>query len=200
MPVSLHEILNLFSPVSKECVAALERHATSAQYPSGTVIVSQGEKNPYVIFIRKGVSRVFFTRNGREDTICFGSGGDIFLSYHTCVSGEPAALSLQALEDVSLVRIPLADLESVMQDFPELTVCMYRFHMRQMFAFECSYRNRALTTPEERMRNFWDVRNDSLRVVPPNLLMKVSPLKYFAQYLGITPQHLSRLRRKLVGR
>lgn len=70
---------------------------------------------------------------------------------------------------------------------------------RQLCSLEDHYHRWALTTPHERYQMFWANQTEELkRNRTPHLLSKFIQLKVIAQYLSMTPQMLSVLRRREV--
>ena len=84
--------------------------------------------------------------------------------------------------------------------FPELYRLQANIMTEQLYSFEVLYKKLVLSAPEERMRNFWDYSIDDLRKPPVRSVLQSVPMTVIAQYLGITPQTLSKLRRKQLGR
>lgn len=198
--MSLEDVMLKYKWLSNECVSAVKRVSFSGKYFRHGRIVSQGEVTRDLIFISSGVVRISFQKGQKEDTICFGGRGDVFMSFHSIYAGEPSAFSLVGLTDGSFFRISMSKFEMLEKRFPELTIWMNKLLVEQFYSFEVLYRKLVMSSPDERLANFWDFHTDYLRNLPPASISRVVPLKIIAQYLGMTPQTLSKLRRRIVGK
>jgi len=65
----------------------------------GQPVVRQGEVSNHFVFNRVGLFRVSHINGNTEDTVLFGSSGDVFTSLHSYYAGEPAIFTLSAVED-----------------------------------------------------------------------------------------------------
>ncbi len=198
--MELHEILNNYFKLPDNCLKDLMTHCEEFSTERGQDVVRQDAETHHIYFFKTGTVRVGVVKGSKEDTVCFGGKGDVFFSLHAWWSGEPSAYFLQALEDSSGWRITFKEWRELEKRYPELINYMRMLLAEQLYSFERLYRSYALTTSEERLSNFWKKTPLSLRNIPPSNLSRVVPLKYIAQYLGMTQQTLSILRRRIVGK
>ena len=198
--MELREILCRYKKLSHKCLSEVERHCELFIAERGEDVVRQGSDSHHIYFLASGTVRVGLKKGRKEDTVCFGGGGDVFFSLHAWWSGEPAAYSLGVLEACSGWKITFDSWRRLEQCHPELVDWMRTLLAEQLYSFERLYRSFAMTTPAERLSAYWDSTPASLRNIPPAILSRVVPLKYVAQYLGMAQQTLSLLRRRLVGK
>lgn len=135
--------------------------------------------------------RVAHIDDGTEDTVCFGTSGDVFTSLQSYFDGSPSIFSLVALYDSEVYSISYEDLDRLSSGFPALVLWMRNLLIEQVYAFERRYLFFGKNDAETRYRNFISQRNGLMRDVP---------VKYVAQYLKIAPEYLSRIRRRIVGK
>lgn len=198
--LTLRQILDKYGQLSHECLSELEQGAEQLHFRRKEVMVPQGEPCGGIYFTSRGLTRVAFRRARKEDTICFGAAGDVFMSFHSLYGAQPAVLSLVAVTDVDCFRIPSHLFQDLRQKYPDLQRWLADILMEQIYSFEELYTRMALATPEERWRSFWDLKADALRAMSGSKLTRLVPLKIIAQYLGMTAQTLSRMRRQLIRR
>ncbi len=198
--MEIEEILSKYITPTKDCIDDVKDHYEEFYVDRNRDIVKQGEVNEYIYFIAEGTVRIGLLKDNKEDTVCFGGDGDVFISMHSYWCKEPAAYRLFAIENCRGWKISFCDWNNLESRHPELVHWMRMLLVEQLYSFERLYRSFALTTPEQRLYNFWEKSPSTLRNVSPASLSRVVPLKFIAQYLGMAQQTLSVLRRKFVGK
>ncbi|WP_279464390.1 Crp/Fnr family transcriptional regulator [Aeromonas veronii] len=151
---------------------------------AGQVLLAQGDKQEAAFYIEAGIARAcHYTWDGQERCKEFYFEGELCLLYDSWLTGAPARYQLEALTELQVVRVPLTLLdEPVWQP-----VCMAL--LRQ----QLSYKERKeafllLHSPEERYRELchtfphWPARLTQVQL---------------ANYIGISPVTLSRIRRRI---
>lgn len=154
----------------------------------GEFVLRAGDVCDHVTFINQGIARVYHVVNDEELTVNFGFGGNYITDYPSLVSRTPAIDTIVAMEDVELLQVSYQDLQRLYEEYPvwqKFGRLMAEYIL--MFVVE---RNKALlyNTPEERYLKLMKDR--------PKVIASV-PLKYIASYLGITPEALSRIRKRM---
>lgn len=198
--MELGDIMSRCALLSRESIYAVQRQSRPFSFERGEVLVVQGEPCRDIIFISEGILRIGLDKGAREDTVCFGGRGDVFMSFHTYYGGEASRFKLVALEGGGGWRLDIDAWRRLEKQWPELVEWMRNVLVEQLYSFEGLYSNFALATPQQRLAGFWQVTPEALRAIKAADLSKTVALKYIAQYLGIAQQTLSRLRRRLVGK
>lgn len=147
---------------------------------------------PYVVpdeifFVNKGVVRVIITDNeGEEHTIHFALENQFIVDYSHFLKRQPALYALQALEETQCVVLPRAAIEWGYENLKE-GQRMGRLIAEYYFMYQDDrIKNMYSRTPKQRY--------NSITEVFPNIHNRV-PQHMIASYLGITPVHLSRLKK-----
>ena len=140
-----------------------------------------------VFFINKGLIRVLITDNeGMEHTIHFALENQFIADYSNFIQQKPSIYSLQALEETQVVILPRSTIEWGYKNLTEGQK-MGRFIAEYYFIYQDDrIKNTYVRTPKQRY--------DSITDVFPNIHNRV-PQHMIASYLGITPIHLSRLKK-----
>lgn len=154
----------------------------------GTLLIEAGERHENISFLIDGVMRGFLIDvNGRDITDCF-----VFRPGSAAMGcndiEKPSQVNIEAMTDCSLLQIPMAVVEELLQSHPDLL---------QVY-------NSLLI---EALKRHWEVKMIVYRYTAmqryqwfltayPGLIDTISN-KSIASYLAMTPVTLSRLRRQL---
>ncbi|GAB0157169.1 Crp/Fnr family transcriptional regulator [Chryseobacterium sp. Alg-005] len=150
-------------------------------------LIMAGKKENYLSFIEKGSVRFYIP--GEDDfTFSFSFAGEFVSAYDSFLTQKSCSYHIQALEETILWRISYQDL-NVIYEKTEVGDRIGRLASEGLYLDIFKRELSLLTqTAEERYLALFSER--------PHIL-KYIPLKYIASYIGITPQALSRIRRKI---
>ncbi|OYU92651.1 MAG: cyclic nucleotide-binding protein [Bacteroidetes bacterium B1(2017)] len=140
-----------------------------------------------IFFINKGTIRVLITDNdGTEHTLHFALENQFIADYSNFIQQKPSLYTLQALEETHVVILPRATIEWGYHHLNEGQK-MGRLIAEYYFIYQDDrIKNNYVRTPKQRY--------DSINEVFPNIHNRV-PQHMIASYLGISPIHLSRLKK-----
>ncbi|MGN6639283.1 MAG: Crp/Fnr family transcriptional regulator [Mucilaginibacter sp.] len=143
-------------------------------------------------FIASGSVRYFHIKDGQDITGYFSFENEFVSSYKSFLTGLPGFTYIQALEDTQLVTFTKKGMD-VMLSNPMLAYKMERFGRLVAEQYLCCYEDRIASfitqTPEERYMHLLNTGREILQRMPQH---------YIANYLGITPVSLSRIRRRVL--
>jgi len=196
IPKSLRQILSQYCTPTEELVRDFENAARLVHVEKGKAVVHQGEICEDFVLNKRGLFRVSNVTDGIEDTVLFGTSGDVFTSLHSFYANEPSIFSLIALEDSEAWLVSYRMMRQLQSRHPALIMWLHNLMVEQLYGFEKRYLFFNNKSAEERFLNFMRLHSVSLRRTSVKLISSVVPLKYIAQYLKITQSTLSRLRRK----
>ena len=167
---------------------ALEECLIVKQYVKGEFLVRAGQISRFVSFINSGLVRFFYTVEGKDISIGFVNQGDYIAEYESFLLRKPATQSIEALTDCEVVDLGYDDMQRLYTQYPHFQQFGRRI-AEQLFIM-LNQRNTALLvlTPEIRYQQMIQSNPHLLQAVPQYML---------ASYIGVTPEHLSRIRRKL---
>lgn len=165
------------------------RQLIPKKYKRHELLLREGEVCKHVFFIVSGMTRYFYTNeSGAEQTGQFFFETSWYTDYDSFLTGKPSDQSLQALEKSELLLLPKSLLYRLYDENPKFE----RFGrlMAEQAFLGVRQRNNSLLleSPEVRYLNLIQQR--------PKVLDRV-PLHYIASYLGIKPESLSRIRKRL---
>lgn len=187
--MDLKDIVCEVKRVSPAALSQLQSIVTERHVVAKEEIISQHRRSREVFFIRNGVFRNFALMDGYEDTRWFALDGDIFAAMHTFVADEPAIASVEALTDGDLYVAKVEDVKRLAAESHEWASWLNEYLLGGFLVYEKRYTYLGRGDAMARYRTLMKVRSFEM-------LEKV-PLQYIASYLNMTPQTLSKIRRRI---
>ena len=180
----IEQLINL-TPAEKKLVQDLFKEK---KYKKGDFFLAEGETCKHVGFITKGIVRYYINDEGEEKTYGFSKENDFVSNYESFVPQTPSQQIIQALEDSVLLVISRNDLQQFYAHIKE-GERFGRLVIEQVFIQTLKERNSFYTdSPEFRYEKFIQQH--------PYLQPRLSQY-YIASYVGVKPQSLSRIRKRL---
>lgn len=157
-------------------------------HPKKAILLKTGQTEKHLSFIQKGSVRLFIPKIENDLTFGFCFENQFVCAYDSFLTQTPCHYQLETLSDTILWRISYEDLQEIYQK-TAIGNTIGRLTAEQLFLIK-SERELALLnqSAEERYISLFKRR--------PNLFKEI-PQKYIASYIGITPQALSRIRRRI---
>jgi CRP-like cAMP-binding protein len=158
--------------------------------PKKAIFLKVNEIEHHISFIESGVVRLFIPKEDSEKEITFGfSFKNQFISaYDSFLTQSPSAYQLQALTETTILSITYHDLQEV-YNTTQIGNLIGRLTAERLFLLKSKREQNLLNlSAEERYMKLFKERPE---------LIKVIPLKYISSYIGVTPQALSRIRKRL---
>ena len=142
-----------------------------------------------VYFIEKGCLRQYLINsNAEERNIYFKVEGDWCSELRSFLNDRPTDLNLQALEDGTLLAFNQKNWIHAVTHVPPFTMYFIKAQQETNYILKKRLGEATIETPEEKYTRFLKEE--------PQLLLRL-PLFQIAAYLGITPETLSRIRKKI---
>ena len=163
---------------------------TKRVIPKKSTFLKVGTVEDNISFIISGMVRLYIPENDKSKEITFGfSFNEQFVSaYDSFLTRKPSLYELQALEDTTMLTISYENLQKVYQ-ITTIGNLIGRLTAERLFLIKSKREQTLLqNTAEERYLNIFKYQ--------PELIEKI-PLKYISSYIGVTPQALSRIRKKI---
>lgn len=159
------------------------------ELPKNTLYEKQGEIPQFQNYIFSGFMRKFIIDDeGNETTVEINSEPRFVASYMSLMERKPATESLQTITDCKMLRIKRDDMDIVFER--GISVKQYTIQLFQNIIEEKNKKalELATLTAEERYLK--------LLKETPQLIQNV-PIQYIASLLGMKPESLSRIRKRL---
>ncbi len=156
--------------------------------PKKTLLLTTGQVEDHLSFLEKGIIRYYIPKEENDLTFDFTFENNFTSAYDSFITRQPSIYNIQALTNCVLWRISYPDLQEVYNK-SQMGNTIGRLAAEKLY-LEKSRREKSLLneTAEQRYMNLFTEQE--------HLLLHI-PLKYIASYIGVTPQALSRIRRRI---
>lgn len=183
---TMHKAIGKVSQLDENNWLLIKSISVKEYVGKGAFILQVGQICQHIFFLQTGLLRSFYTKEGDERNVAFTQENSFATDLKSLRSGQPAELSIQALEPSALLRIAKTDLIDLYQQSHQIET----FGRRVL---------EALLEEQEEYASWFTrysakERYDLFVQKEPALLQRLS-LSQIASFLGIRRETLSRIRR-----
>jgi len=152
-----------------------------------TLLLNAGENCKHINYVHSGALRAFYLdKEGKESTIMFAVVDWWVTDMYCFLNSKPAMMYIEALEDSCILQLSKAHFDKLLFDIPKFEK-FFRILMQNAYTREQLRVIENLSLPAED-------RYDSFLSRYPHIA-KTLTQKQIASYLGVTPEHLSAIKR-----
>ena len=166
----------------------LSQRFTIKHVAKGDFLFKESQVCRHVSFVNSGLFCFYINSDGKQIVNMFIRQGEYISDYPSFIQCKPGTSYLEALEDAEVIQLSYENVQESYATIPafqkfgrlmaEFLIIMIDEHSRLLYT----------KTPEERYRKMLNESNDILQRVPQYLI---------ASYIGITPEALSRIRKRI---
>lgn len=179
------------SNISESDISFFLESGKKAYLKKKDILLHQGEYCKYAAVVIKGeflISRIL--PDGTEIILGFSEGNELVTDYSAFLSASESQLKIQAISDSELLLYS----QKQMNAFFEYNMDTQRLGRKIAESLIAKWESALISvyceTAEERYSKLLDQM--------PDLFQKL-PLKYIASIIGVTPETVSRIRKKIVS-
>ncbi|WP_062052886.1 Crp/Fnr family transcriptional regulator [Aquimarina longa] len=184
------EYLSKYTVITKELEDIIAESTFFKNYKKGTILLSEGNLSNECFFVLKGCIRSYFFKEGEEKTIEFYTEEQVVTPANYGKS-TPSKYYLECIEDTVLnVANPTIENE-MFQKYPQLESLSRIIAEEIITKHQTSFTEFKTSNPEERYLHLLKTR--------PNIIQR-APQYQIASYLGIKPESLSRIKKRLMNK
>ncbi|MGV3459951.1 MAG: Crp/Fnr family transcriptional regulator [Flavobacterium sp.] len=152
-------------------------------------IITEGTLVDTIYFINEGVLRGYYLKGGKQFTTNFYFGPTIVTDLASVRNDMPTRINIQALKTTRCLKASFADFEELIDTYPAIHDLMFKF-LENLYLFGVTRQHSFIfDTPQERYIKLFSER--------PKVIAEI-PQHYIASYLGIEPETLSRIRKRIL--
>jgi CRP-like cAMP-binding protein len=152
------------------------------------VFLRAGDVCRHVFFINSGCMRYFYTVDGEERIGQFFTENDWFTEYESFLTQRPSTQTIDALEPCDLLVLSYQHLQMLYTVIPKFERFGRLMAEQNFIGVKHRYSPLLNETPEARYLHLIQTR--------PQLIQRI-PQHYLASFLGIKPESLSRIRKRI---
>lgn len=180
--------LSKFPSISQE-----ERESIAAQipvhtFPRGSILLRAGEVCTACYFVLKGCIREYMLLDGEEKTTAFFTEEQAVVVFSSYSDQVPSDRFLSCVEDATVMVGEFSREQLMYRQFPALEAITRKIIEQDYGKTRDSFAMFMTSSPEERYIHLLKTRPELAQRVPQHQL---------ASFLGITPESLSRIRKRL---
>ena len=180
--------ISKYVEVTEELEEALIASTFVNFFPQGTTLLKEGQIANECFFIFKGCVRSYYLEDIEEKTTEFYTEGQA-ATPPTYGKNVPSAMHYECVED-TVAAVGTPELETEMYaKYPQLETLGRVMNDIFIADFQNDFAAYKHASPEQRYLNLLENRPD---------LFQRAPLHQIASYLGMKPESLSRIRKRLV--
>jgi len=185
----LIEVMSQLTSLTDEEKADIEKSFPLKNIQKGTFLLKEGQISKDAFFVIEGCVREFKLSEGEEKTTGFFTEEQSVINFDSIINQTPSKISF-ICEEESLIAILNSEKEKALYKKHPRFETFCRSGVEQMMGIKHEQLSEYITlTPEERYLKLQQER--------PGLLNRV-PQYHIASYLGIKPETLSRIRKRLL--
>lgn len=185
------KLLNLISTYinfNEEDIDLVKRLFEFVKHKKNDLLEFENKIPVNLYFINSGFVRVFHYQNGSEITSHINCPPGFITSFNSFLNQKLSNDNVKCITDCELLKINRKNLDVLYQKSSNWDIFSKVIYEKSLLYNEQRTRDMITCTADERYSNL--MKNH------PEIIQNV-PLQYIASYLGIEPQSLSRIRKKI---
>ncbi len=188
MNEALLKYLDKFDLLSKQEKQEIADNLIVQTFKKGTLLLHEGNIASKCYFILKGCVRQYHLIDGEEKTTAFFTEEQAVVSFTSYSLQIPSSHYWSCVEDTTAMVGHLDREQEMYQQFPKLITITREMMEKDFGETQEAFATFIASSPEERYLHLLKNRPDLLHRVPQHQI---------ASYLGVKPESLSRIRKRI---
>ncbi|WP_420386322.1 Crp/Fnr family transcriptional regulator [Roseivirga sp.] len=187
----LLDYISQFVKLADKEANMIKSELTVKDFPTGYMLLNEGEVSTRSYFNLSGLVRRFHCIDGEERTTCFYKERQFIASFRSFHAKVPSDHFLECLEPVKVIVISDETEKRLLESIPKIERFARIVLEQEVANYQDMFSTYILKTAEQRYLKL--LREDK------ELLQRI-PLKQLATYIGVQPESLSRIRKRIALR
>lgn len=188
MLTSLINYINGFVKLNQNEIDIINRQVPVKVFEKGTLLLKEGEVARSFFFNLKGCLRIYYLTDGTEKTVFFYSDHQFITAYESFTKSLPSQYYIECLEETTLAVFSYQNEMSLLEQIPKLELLARLVMEEELSVYQEIIASLITLSPQERY--------SKLVKKHPKLVQRI-PQYYLATYLGVAPESLSRIRKRI---
>lgn len=188
MYTALLDTFNSLVNISDEEEDIIHQIFRPLEIKKGEFFTEADKINRRVGFLVEGLVYYYVLKNGNESITDFTKEGEFVSEYHTFISKSKAIHSIKAIEDCKFLVLDYDGIQRLYNDIKEGNKFVRMVLEHRFGVVVTQLLSLYMHTPEERYKYLQCNHSSLMQRVPQYLI---------AAYIGVKPQSLSRIRKRL---
>jgi len=184
----IRNLVRNFSPLTPEEVELIVEKTIVKEFKKGDILLRQGQIPTKCYMVVEGCVREYLIKDGEEKSTAFYTESETFIPQSE--KGVPSIHYWECAEDCVLTVSTKSYEEELRKLLPRLEDVFRQIAIDKIYMAKIQWSEFVSSTPEERYLNLLKTR--------PNLFNRI-PHHQIASYLGMKPQSLSRIRKRIAS-
>ncbi len=183
----IRAMISKFGLLNKEEIEILVEKSIVDEFKKGTLLLKEGQIPTKCYMVVEGCVREYLIKDGEEISTAFFMEGETFTPHSP--DSKPSEHYWECVEDCILTISNKSFEEEIRALLPRLDAVFQNIAIEKINKAKEEWSQFVSSSPEERYLNLLETR--------PHLLHRV-PHHQIASYLGMKPQSLSRIRKRIL--
>ena len=188
----MDSLINLFCrhiDLTDKEVSFIKENCKVHVYPKNHLLLKKGQKSQEFYFVLKGSLRLFYISKLEDKTAYFYTENMFVSSFLSFTKQSPAEHNIGTIEESTLVVFDSASVEKFMEFSSKFAILAKIMMEEELIAYQQIISSFVTQNAEERYIDF--LKNQ------PNLIKRI-PQHQIATFLGVSPETLSRIRKRII--
>ncbi|GLB50018.1 Crp/Fnr family transcriptional regulator [Neptunitalea lumnitzerae] len=179
--------ISSYIKLTNQELKALEPFCTIITLQKNELLFKEGAVANELYFLNQGAIRLFYNVDGNEKTAFFYLSNQFICAGESYTYQTPSSENFQAIENSEVIIFKRKHIEKLLASFPKFEIIARIAVETELINYQHMVKSFITKSPEERYIQL--LQNNK------ELFQKV-PQQYIATYLGVSPETLSRIKKR----
>ncbi|QKX03897.1 Crp/Fnr family transcriptional regulator [Aquimarina sp. TRL1] len=183
------QLINQYTLLNQKEIDLLKDTVSIRSYKKNEILFAEGKVATSMYFVLQGWVRLFYNVNGNDKTAFFYTEGKFICAGESFAKQVPARENYQVLEDTVLVHFEKENIEKLLQYSSKFELISRLATEDELITYQKIVASFVTQSPEQRYR---DLLNKN------GVIFHKVPQQYIASFLGVSPETLSRIKKRVL--
>lgn len=184
----LIENIKAYVSLNSNEIGHLEESIEKKTYNKNDIIFTEGKIADKIYFVNKGCVRLFYNVDGNDKTAFFYTEGQFICAGESYTFNIPAVENYQAVEQTDIYVFSKSKIEILLSKVPKMEVIARIATENELITCQKVIASFVTKSAEERYLDLLNTKGE--------LFLRV-PQQYIASFLGVSPETLSRIKKRI---